>query len=153
MYQWKSLRRSLCLYRYAPAWALLSLALAWLGWALRSCLGDASVRRAPPAAIAAWDVLGVMVVAPLIEAWMLALVYRLISCKFPAAAALLLAAISMAGLHALFDVAWGAMVLLPFIVFALPFPAQENRWRATAMSALIHACHNGYALLAFSLAA
>jgi len=95
-----------------------------------------------------WDIGGAVIFAPLVEAWALAAVYRPLSSKLPRMAAAGCAATLLSAFHAWFDLAWAATVLPPLLVFALPFPLQEKMRRATMMSALIHAWHNGFALLA-----
>lgn len=88
---------------------------------------------------------GRVVISPSLETLALAALFKGASCWMSEKNSALIAATILAGLHGLARSAGPFVVLVPFLIFALPFwQHPESTTKAMASSALTHAFHNLY---------
>ena len=93
---------------------------------------------------------GWVVFSPLAETAVIAAVHEVASNVVKPRNAALIAAITMAALHGLIWWAWALIVVVPFLIFVIPFVQKQDSFKEAFFScAATHAFHNLYAFLCF----
>lgn len=97
--------------------------------------------------------LGLVFVSPVVETLILAIIYSLSRLFFNSLVSTCFAAVAMASLHALVWWGWAVIVLVPFILFAVPFSVSSDTVEKKFIYSLMtHFFHNFYVFLAVVLA-
>lgn len=125
----------------------LTLFMGLIGaFLVQSLMGEPAVKEP---ALNDWGsitftVLSGVILAPVLETGILALVFHVCSVRFSARISSYIAAISMAALHGIVSLPWGLVTLIPFIVLTSPFRSPEIKGLGAAMkvSAVIHSINN-----------
>ncbi|WP_155944727.1 hypothetical protein [Pseudoxanthomonas sp. Root630] len=97
--------------------------------------------------------LGLVFFSPLVETLVLAILYSLSRFFFNSLVSTCFAAVALASLHALVWWGWAVIVLVPFMLFAIPFSVSSDTIEKKFMySLMMHSFHNFYVFLAVILA-
>lgn len=97
--------------------------------------------------------IGIVLVSPLVETLVLAMLYLLSRLIFGSVASAWLAGSILAALHALVWWGWAVIVLVPCLLFAAPFAASSGSIERGFMRSFItHSLHNAYVFLVMLVA-
>lgn len=132
---------------------MFSFLTAWFSMQVLGYATGGLFHGSPKFSAGLWDwvvvFLGISFFSPIVETLALAGLNRTASAFLSPTSAAVLAAVILSAAHSLIYWAWGIIVLLPMIIFSLPFASVKRRMKDKMTNSFIrHAVHNFIALVA-----